>query len=38
MSAIAGIIAIICIIQGNFGGAIVAIAIGLILEALSDDN
>ena len=42
MIVIAGIVAIICVHNGNIGGAIVALGIGCILHAVldggSDDN
>lgn len=37
MLIIAGIAALICVSQGNFGGAVVALAIGWILHALLED-
>ena len=38
MILIAGIVAIVCVNNGNFGGAIVAIGVGLVLHALMDDG
>ena len=34
MSLITGIVALICVSDGNFGGAIVALAIGVIVDAI----